>query len=132
MQMPYVAQNLDKLSTIPSIGTGECAVLVQYATGAPLTKMWYRGPQVITQKNLPTGTAIATFDGFHYPTGDSPKHAALFASFEQTGIKVVDQWNNYDKNGALISKQPPHYRILWYNHPTYKIVNRAESFYVIL
>ena len=128
--MPYVANNLDMWAHSPSVGSGECAVLVQRATGAPLTKNWYRGPQVITLKKIAAGTAIATFDGFHYPLGDLPKHAALFASFEESGIRVVDQWNNY-RDGVVVSKQPPHYRILRYNHPDYKLVNRADSFYVV-
>lgn|GEM_PF-1390728 len=91
----YVAANLAKWEAMRKLaGDGHCAKLVQFATGAPLTSYWVRGPRVKGNMKVPKGTAIALFDagGFYSHDGSSPRHAAIYLGQNKQGLQVLDQW----------------------------------------
>jgi hypothetical protein len=81
-----------------TIGT-QCVALVQQGPAAagssnpPGTKTWRPGIQVhgALQGSITKGTVIATFINGMYPT-TSPRHAAVYLSHDDTGIRVIDQW----------------------------------------
>lgn len=75
------------------VGNGHCVALVREATGAPQTALWRRGKQA-RGGDLPTGTAIATFDhrGRYINATDGQSHAAILLTEEALGLRVIDQW----------------------------------------
>ena len=82
----------------PLIGNGQCAVLVQSLTGAPLTRYWRKGKTVRGLLTLSVGTAIATFDKTgKYPNKSFGNHAALYLKQDDTGIWVVEQYVGLEK-----------------------------------
>lgn len=94
----YLAGNLKKWQEMRTLATdGHCAKLVQFATGAPLTRFWLRGPRVKRNMKIPKGTAIAVFDadGF-YSDGTHPRHAAIYLGQTAKGVQVLDQWVGKD------------------------------------
>jgi hypothetical protein len=121
----YVADNPEKWAGRPSVGTGECVPLVQQATGAPRSTQWRPGVQVQGNTAIRPGTAIATFDS-HYSG-----HAAIYLGQDAAGIRVVDQWNNRDNNGHVISRQNPHERTIFSGRPRAGAVDQAERYYVV-
>jgi hypothetical protein len=100
--MPYVMnvkeeEVLGKGKYANSAGKTECAYFVQQVTTAPATAQWKKGAHVKSAqaKDIARGTAIATFDDAgKYPTDGAGKHAAIYLSHNDTGITVLDQWNN--------------------------------------
>jgi hypothetical protein len=52
------------------------------------TKLWKKGVQVKSAKDIVAGTAIATFGTDDKYSG----HAAIYESQTPAGINVVDQW----------------------------------------
>jgi hypothetical protein len=72
---------------------GQCAAGVQELfekANNPLkkTNTWKKGELVRGNKNIPKGTAIATFDN----NGKYWTHAAVYEGQNQKGIQVWDQW----------------------------------------
>ena len=111
----------------PSVGTGECVPLVQQATGAPSSRLWRPGPVVQGNTAIQPGTAIATFDSNGRYTG----HAAIYLGQNEHGLRVVDQWNNRDREDHIISQKSPGKRTLYFNDPRHARVNRGESYRVV-
>lgn len=107
-------------------GNHECAVFVQRATGATNTTSWKKGIKVMDAPfgSIPKGTAIATFDSTDkYPLENGKRHAAVYLSHGENGIRVYDQWNS---QGMV--KERTIYSDLKLMR---KYVNRAENYYVI-
>ena len=99
----YLAGNLKKWQEMRTLAAdGHCAKLVQFATGAPLTRFWLRGPRVKGNTKIPRGTAIAVFDpdGF-YSSGDHPRHAAIYLGQTEKGVQVLDQWVGKDVSAGF-------------------------------
>jgi hypothetical protein len=108
-------------------GHTECVEFVRQATGAPPTSRWIRGRKVSSYNSkdpLARGSAIATFDNNgKYPNDSKGKHAAVYLSHDNQGIKVLDQWNN---QGEV--KQ----RLILFNRPeNTKRSNNGDVFYGI-
>ncbi|GEM_PF-313143 len=89
---------------------GECVSFVKRAAGTPVTRDWRKGEAVKGATNLQRGTAIATFnqDG-KYPTGNDPKHAAIYLSQNEVGLLVLDQWKGHpvDERTLEFDKDDP-------------------------
>ena len=86
-----------------AVGSGQCVAYVQAASGAPLTRFWTRGVSV-RGNNVPTGTAIATFDpdatyGNHI---DGRSHAAILHEELPEGLLVWDQWFKHPVSPRVI------------------------------
>lgn len=107
-------------------GNTECVEFVQQATGAPATLTWRKGIKVkgASVGAIPRGTAIATFDvNGSYPTDTHGRHAAIYISHDQQGVKVLDQWN---------SQGEVQIRTIHFNPPKVtKRSNDGDTFYVI-
>jgi uncharacterized Zn-binding protein involved in type VI secretion len=76
-------------------GNTECVEFVRQAAGAAQTTKWKQGARVADLKpgDIPRGAAIATFDANgHYPTDTKGKHAAIYLSHDEKGVRVLDQW----------------------------------------
>lgn len=107
-------------------GRTECVEFVRQVSGAPQTKMWKKGINVIDAGPgaIVSGTAIATFDDAgHYPEDSLGKHAAIYLSHSPAGIEVLDQWAS---QGAVKKRT-----IRANNHHSTSRSNIAETFYVI-
>ena len=73
-------------------GNHECVEFIRQTTGAPSTRCWRPGNKVRGQKDIPKGTAIATFRDGRYS-----KHAAIYLGQDDFAIWVLDQWNGKGK-----------------------------------
>jgi hypothetical protein len=125
-ETPYVAKDYRRFTT--PVGNGQCAVLVEKATGAPLAKYWKQGASIADRPNVPDGTAIATFVGGVYPNKSTGNHAAIFVGYgvknKKPGIWIYDQ---FVKDGtARIGA-----RFIGFKHGTGYISNDASRFSVI-
>lgn len=124
----YLAPDLkpwERRSTL--VGNGQCAVLVQQASGAPLTSLWRKGPKVKGNTAVPVGTAIATFDDQGlYPNHRTGNHAALFVSVNDHGIVVLDQW------ATKTHPQAPSQRTIRYRNGSGDPSNDGDQFWVIV
>ena len=111
------------------VGNGQCPVLVQMATGAPLVATWLRGPLVKGNKAIPRGTAIAVFDpdGFYSNNGTYPRHAALYLSQDLKGLWVLDQWAGRDVSSKGFLRQLP-----FGSRTGHNTVNGGDYFHVVL
>jgi hypothetical protein len=108
------------------VGNGYCVPLVQEATGAPPTSLWRKGPKVKTNRKVPEGTAIATFDeNGLYPDKPTGNHAAIFLSVKVDGIDVVDQWK-------MKSSARPSRRTLRFRNGNGSASNDGDRFWVIV
>lgn len=68
-------------------------MLVQWFTGAPLTRHWKQGIRVKGNGDkIEPYTAIATFENGVYPNRKHGNHAAIYLSQDESGIEVYDQW----------------------------------------
>ena len=92
--MAYVYSNAHSLDKREKVGTFECVALVQHYSNAPVTSAWREGEQVMGNRNLSPGTAIATFVNGLYPNRSHGNHAAFYLSQNSNGIYVVDQWRD--------------------------------------
>jgi hypothetical protein len=91
--MSYVAENPSSFAG-KAVGTGQCVAYVQAAAKCPYTALWTAGAKVAGNKDIPTGTAIASFDpdGTYGNHVDGRSHAAIYVSQDANGILVWDQW----------------------------------------
>ena len=108
-------------------GKTQCVALVQQMTTLPRTAEWKAGIKVKDAKagEILRGTAIATFTAEgKYPTSDSQgRHAALYLSHDDKGIKVIDQW---------VGKPTPAERTIRYKgEASSGWQNNGEYYYVI-
>ncbi len=74
------------------VGDGHCVSLIKRCSGAPDTRFWHAGSNVMqAAAPLAPGSIIATFRNGKYPniTG---WHAAIYISHGPEGIWVWDQW----------------------------------------
>ena len=115
----YICHNPERYKN-HSLGRGECVDLVQYCSNAPLTKFWKKG-QSVFGKDIPKGTAIATFKNNKYPN-KSGYHAAIFSHQDEKGIYVWDQWR-----GKAV-----HLRFIAANQHRKKPGNNASKYRVII
>ena len=90
-----ITQFVDK-----SIGNGECVDLLKACANTPNTPQWREGESV-WGNSIPTGTAIATFEGSKYPN-KTGYHAAIYVSQDEKGIYVWDQWRGKNVHLRLI------------------------------
>eukprot|EP01084_Bolivina_argentea_P192263 330096_1 len=109
-----------------SIGSGECAAGVQevfydyygyWILG--YTSSWGRGTKVFGN-NIPTGTAIASFNSGGRYDCNYGCHAGVYISQNSNGIQIYDQWSG--KNWGI--------RTLG-TTATNPQSNQADRFYVI-
>ena len=101
------------------VGSGECVDLIKRCSGAPNTNHWKPGEYVLN-KDIPPGTAIATFKHGKYPNRTG-YHAAIYSHQTDEGIYVWDQWRGKAVHLRLIKanqfhKDPGnnanHYRVI--------------------
>lgn len=106
-------------------GKTECVAFVQMTVaGMVQTGLWKEGTKMSTeQKNLPAGTAIATFVDGKYPGPGQPKHAAIYLGQDADGIQVLDQWA---AQGKVLKRT-----IRWVVPANTRISNDATKFAVI-
>jgi hypothetical protein len=100
--MPYIAPNANQLGGTPKVGTGDCVALAQFYAGVPNHRLWRPGEQVLDNRNIRMGTAIATFIKGRSPENDTGQHTALFLRHGApgTGFWVMDQYK--DKPGEKV------------------------------
>ena len=126
---PYRAAEPKSWEGKPLVGSGQCVALVQIAADAPQTKFWKQGDSV-QQRPPDKGVAIATFqDGRYINDTHGLSHAALFLEADNSGIWVIDQWDN------ISDHHPPQKRHIPFVHtPGAKNTpaNRGSAFSVVL
>jgi hypothetical protein len=95
---------------------------VQECAGCPHTSQWRPGEKV-RGSDVPTGTAIATFDpnGAYGNHTDGRSHAAIFISEASNGLVVWDQW----------LRHPVQQRTIRFKGGQGRKVNDGDQFYVI-
>jgi hypothetical protein len=105
-----------------SVGSGQCVAYVQRAAAAPLTSQWRRGA-LVRGGEVPTGTAIATFDanGRYGNHTDGRSHAAIFVEASAAGLLVWDQWGGH----------PVQQRTIRFQGGSAKPVNDGDAYFVI-
>lgn len=118
----YVADNPEKWAGSPVSRHGRMCASGPVSDGRAA---FNAGVQVQGNTAIRPGTAIATFDS-HYSG-----HAAIYLGQDAAGIRVVDQWNNRDNNGHVISRQNPHERTIFSGRPRADAVDQAERYYVV-
>lgn len=120
---PYVARNPRAYIKGSRVADGQCARLVQVATGAPHTTEWRQGEQVQGNAAVRPGTAIATFDddGQYHNHTDGRSHAALYLGEVDEGIQVVDQWVTHN----------PDERTIHFRNDGAQKADRGECFFVV-
>jgi hypothetical protein len=90
--MSYVYADARLLHNQEKVGDLECVALIRRYTNAPPAVNWREGDKVLGNKNLPFGTAIATFVDGRYPGKSRGNHSAFYLGQVSDGIYVVDQW----------------------------------------
>lgn len=90
--MPYLYREARKLKGKPKVGDFQCVALVRHFTNAPPALAWREGERVLGNRNIPEGTAIATFVNGRWPGKPHGNHAAFYLGQVSDGIYVIDQW----------------------------------------
>ncbi|WP_426192166.1 BPSL0067 family protein [Massilia sp. DWR3-1-1] len=85
------------LAKQPKVGDGECVALVREFSGAPAAVNWREGTQVMGDRSLHLGTAIATFQKGKWPGKSKGNHAAFYLGQTSDGMRIMDQWNAAEK-----------------------------------
>ena len=80
-------------------GNGECVTLVKNHTSVGSTRNWRKGTEVLGNKSLEQGAAIATFVDGRYASQSHGNHAAFYLSQVSDGIYIMDQWRSKEKIG---------------------------------
>ena len=89
LQADLICTNVEKHAN-QVVGDGHCVSLIKQCSGAPPTKHWKPGEQVLGS-TLHAGTVIATFKNGRYPN-ETSHHAAIYIKQDKHGIWVWDQW----------------------------------------
>lgn len=102
--MAYIFPSAATLERKPKVGTTDCVALVQYYAAVPHHNAWRAGTNVMDNRNLTPGTAIATFVNGRYRSLKKGNHTAFFLRFAGPGegFWVMDQW----KDGGGRSSKP--------------------------
>lgn len=132
--MPFVYREVNSLQDHALVAGGDCVALIKKfapgLAGIP-TSAWRAGERVIDAKNLPRGTAIATFVDGRYPRLDTGNHAAFYLASAGAGFYAMDQWKNDPMSKPRVMKRliPPglNRRDGTPRSPS----NAAQAFYVI-
>ena len=99
--MPYVYEKVNSLEGTDKVGSHQCAVLVQWYAKVPKMKFWKQGAIVRGSNTIIKGTAVATFVDEKYPPAAGKHHrhghAAFYVSQDDTGVLVMDQWDDAGK-----------------------------------
>jgi hypothetical protein len=90
--MPYIYKEARSLELHDKVDDFECVSLIKHFTNAPSTAHWKEGAKVLGNKNLPVGTAIATFVDGRYPNRKHGNHSAFYLGQVANGIYIIDQW----------------------------------------
>jgi hypothetical protein len=94
-----------QLAKHKKVGIKECVALVQqFGLGAGPSTAWKEGDAVLGNKDIASGTAIATFVKGRYPSLRHGNHAAFFIAQAVDGFWVMDQWRD-DGKKPLVSKR---------------------------
>lgn len=132
--MPFVFREVNSLQDHELVDGGDCVALIKkYAPGlAGLhTSAWRAGGRVVDTKNLPRGTAIATFVDGRYPGLRTGNHAAFYLAPAGAGFYVMDQWRNDPVNKPRVSRRHVHPGLLKRDGTPRDPSNAAQVFYVI-
>jgi hypothetical protein len=118
--MSYVASDPESYKG-QAVGDGQCVAYIKEAADAPVTSKWAEGVKV-KGGDIPTGSAIATFQGGKYQNDTGGKsHAAIYVSQDDTGLLVWDQWKG----------QPVHQRTITFANGAKPPKNDGDAFSVI-
>lgn len=101
--MTYIYSKAEDLQDQPMVGTHQCVALVQKYARAPATLAWRQGDDVLDNRRIKIGTAIATFANGKYPNQRHGNHAGLYMGQAIGGIYIMDQWAG--KEGGTITKR---------------------------
>lgn len=104
----------------------ECVALVQAIARAPQTITWRKGIKVMDAKQgtIPQGTVIATFDeNGRYPLTE--RHAALYVSHDNNGIKVCHQYRRGIRPGKVHSDTIKNKKLM------HRTTSDADYYYVV-
>lgn len=103
------------------VGDGQCVAYVRAASGAPASSTWGESIKV-RAADVPTGTAIATFQNGRYLNAtDGRSHAAIYISQDDQGLWVYDQWIG----------QPVHKRLIHFRGGSGTANNDGDAFSVV-
>lgn len=98
---------------------GQCVSYVKFVTpGLPQTAAWKKGIQVKGNRDIVSGTVIATFNSDNKYFG----HAAIYENQSDAGINVVDQW-------ITPPASPIHRRMLRFG--AHGLANNGDNFFVV-
>lgn len=125
--MTDVYSDVRSLEGKPKEGNGECVTLVKNHTSVGQTGNWREGENVVGNKTLQQGTAIATFVDGRYANNSHGNHAAFYMGQVSDGIYIMDQWRSKTKiNKRFIRRKgrDAHGRFI---DPS----NNADAFFVI-
>jgi hypothetical protein len=92
--MSNVYAEVRSLEGKPIEGNGECVTLVKNHTSVGWTGNWRQGKEVVGNRTLAQGTAIATFVDGKYPNQAHGNHAAFYMGQVSDGIYIMDQWRS--------------------------------------
>ena len=92
--MSNVYADARNLEGKPIEGNGQCVTLVKNHTSVGWTGNWRQGSEVVGNRTLAPGTAIATFVDGKYPNQAHGNHAAFYMGQVSDGIYIMDQWSS--------------------------------------
>lgn len=131
--MSFVYREVNSLQDHELISGGDCVALIKRfapgLAGLP-TSAWRAGARVVDTKNLPRGTAIATFVDGRYPGLKAGNHAALYLAPAGAGFYVMDQWKN-DPLKPRVSRRHIHPGLMRRDGTPRDPSNASQVFYVI-
>lgn len=124
--MEHVFAGAPNLQRKQKVGDGDCVALIQRYTPAGYTGRWRAGAAVLNNRNIRSGTAIATFLNGRWPGLKKGNHAAFFLRHGINGFWVIDQY----RNTPVIQSRFIAVKVTR-NGENYTISNDASMFYVI-
>ena len=84
------------------VGNGHCVPFVQQVAGLPRTAAWAPGPLVRGNRQIRSGTPIATFERNGTYASRTGSHAAIYIGQDRNGLWVYDQWRGQPVHKRLI------------------------------